>query len=325
MSDLEELLTVSLARCAMPGGLRFSERQLYFELGRRLEATWTRSAWLKRRLVQLTGQLTRRRHPLAPRRFTTLLDAYRATHGQPTGLLPTIAAPAMPLVWTGGRPTRAAAPPAGALAVDAEAALRPASTCLMTGDREPDLADYGLPRLLLCQSSPVAAMLRANRFHLELSCAVLAVDEALPLPEALRSMLARTPTAQVYLLHDASPSGLRLSTTLARALELPAGLRLAALGLRPNQVDRLGLLVEQGPLPTEPLPTWPGLDERESRWLAEGWSGSVEALAPARLLRSLRRAILARPTDSRGWLGRRPRRATGFMTWPEPGQSNGTP
>jgi hypothetical protein len=182
-------------------------------------------------------------------------------------------------------------------------------------EREPDLADYGLPRLLICQREDTARMLVANEFHMEAVCAVLGARAASPVPDTVRAMLGRTPGARVYLLHDASPEGLAFAAGFGSEAGLPDGVPVTPLGVRPSHAWRMHLFASRGALSVAETPCWPVyLTPRERAWLEAGWRAEAASIAPARLLRALRRILLgpvsapARPGSYRN---------LGFMTWPE--------
>ncbi|MFE2542161.1 hypothetical protein [Actinacidiphila glaucinigra] len=267
---LERAITVAGRRAAAPGGLRFTERQLYYETCRVLRPT---PAPL-RRLARTTAP------PLRLSRFT---EALRGR--EPAGLLP--AAP------TGG---------AG----------------IGGPGREPDLHDYGLPRLLVCQDRSIARMLLANHVHLEAACPVLDAEGGLPLDPRLVAALERAGDATVHVLHDASPSGIALPGRVRKALGA-APVRVVSLGLVPRHAEAMRLVSGRGPRPVPPLGPLPrGLRPREAEWLAAGRFAEVAAVPPARLLRAvLRIARGPRPPrhSVRGEL--RELRASGFMTWPD--------
>jgi hypothetical protein len=305
-----ELIAVS-ARRAGADGVRYTERQLFYEVcrtlrppllgGRRaplltLVAGSLPALALRRRpgfaavLALLAagtaagvwgvGRIPRTvEPPLDQNRFAQALAAYRLRHGEPHGLLPP---PSPPVPLT---------------------------------EREPDLADYGLARVLVCQDATLAHMLVANMLHLEAECAILSLAAATPLPDAVVAMLMRAPGAQVLVLHDASAEGVALPARAADLLELPPGMPVRSLGLQPAHAQRMHLFAPRGPAPADVshLPATP----REQRWLLNGSWAEPAALRPAHLLRALRRAL--RPNA--GQVRRRPTlrqfRKTGYMTWPE--------
>ncbi|RSS64046.1 hypothetical protein EF918_30505 [Streptomyces sp. WAC06614] len=186
---------------------------------------------------------------------------------------------------------------------------------------EPDLYDYGVPRVLVCQDPDVAAMLLANHVHLEAACPVLAMTpDAVPLGPRLLAALARTPEATVYVLHDASPAGLRLPARV-RAAVSGGGVRVrvTSLGLVPRHAMALGLPAGRGPAPSARalagLPA--GLLPREVAWLERGRFAEVAAVQPARLLRTvLRQTRGGRPVRGSFRSGLRELRDSGFLTWP---------
>ena len=196
-------------------------------------------------------------------------------------------------------------PPAGLLA-------GPVREPLPLEGREADLAAYGLPRLLVCEDAGIARMLVANAFHMELSCAVVALAGAEPLPWQVRTMLARTRRARAYFLHDAGPEGLAACDDLERRIHLPRGVTLSAVGLTPAHAMRLRLVAARAPRRAATSPQAP-LTPAERAWLDDGWSAEVTSVPPARLLRALRRIMLgiAPPPAPAP-----PARDTGFMTLP---------
>lgn len=176
--------------------------------------------------------------------------------------------------------------------------------------REPDLAAYGLPRLLVCQSDEIARMLRANLFHMEVACAIVAMPVPAPLSDAHAAMLSRARHARVVALHDASPDGLSWIEGVSRRCELPPGARLRPAGLKPVHAMRLQLVARRG---ARSDAQWAALSATERAWLADGWSAEVTAVPPLRLLRALRRIVLdiVPPPEPEPV-----RRDAGFMTWP---------
>lgn len=300
---------------AAPCGLSYTRRQLYYEVCRELHlppGLTTRSALLgaavglvpsvalrhqPRRAIGLAlvnalvfGALRLIRMarftltpPLAYTAFADQLETYCDRYGTPPGLLLPSGPPPLTL----------------------------------TGDA-PDLTDYGLPRLLICQHDEIAHMLLANRFHMETSCAILSLAAATPLPDALREMLLRTPEAHVYLLHDASAAGVALVSRLRTHLQLPAPIPISAVGLRPVHAFRLHLFATRVPACAPEPHDWPAyLTPAERAWLQAGWCAEVAAVRPARLLLALRRILLSLvppPFQLPDW---RRERAIGFLTWPE--------
>ncbi|WP_258534725.1 hypothetical protein [Streptomyces sp. PT12] len=262
---LERALRVAAARAAAPGDLKFTERQLYYELCR----------------VLLPAHLLPRRLPftLAPPLGHGRFAAALGRLGDVPGLL--------------------AAPP--------HRRPRPGAPA------EPDLYDYGLPRLLVCQDPAIARMLVANDWHLEAACPVLAADD-LPLDPRLTAALGRVPDAVVLVLHDASAQGTALPGRV-RAQLGPGAPRVAALGLTPRHAASLHLARGRATGPALPAAS---LDRRELRWLARGRYAEVAAVNPAHLLRTLHRLVrdggASPPGAATG--GVEAPRDTGFLTWP---------
>ncbi|MFJ4672600.1 hypothetical protein [Kitasatospora purpeofusca] len=278
---LDGALTVAAGRAGAPGGLRYTERQLYYELCRVLQP--------------LHAGPRRIPYTLAPPvRYARFAAALAARRDELPGLLP----PAAP------RPAR----PRAAVA------------------EEPDLYDYGLPRLLVCQSREITAMLIANDLHLEAACPVLPADE-LPLDERLVGALERAGGAVVHVLHDASPSGLACFEQVRAAYGSaagrdgagPAGVRVRSMGLVPRHANTLHLTSGRGPHGHRgPLPA--ALRPEERAWLGSGRTIELAAVPPARLLHTVIRQLRGGGTAGprRTPLYRRVRavRGSGFLSWP---------
>lgn len=290
---LDRVLRTAVEKAAAPGQLRFTERQLYYEMCRVLQP-WHRAP----RRAQFTS---------AP---ALTYDAYRATlrrHGPEsvTGLLPpTVPGPRQ----AAGRHTP-----------------------------EPDLFDYGLPRLLVCESDDIAAMLRANGVPMESACPVYGASE-LPLDPGVLRMLALAERGTVYLLHDASARGLTFPARFARSVDVPDGVRVVPLGLRPRQAGALHLVHGRGPayaaVPAHgPAPFVPGgvgagagagagpglgfaLSRWERDWLRRGRFVELAAVNPASLIRTVHRLVREVRSPRSQLTELRQVRRAGFLSWP---------
>ncbi|MGW0582993.1 hypothetical protein ACWD25_45375 [Streptomyces sp. NPDC002920] len=185
--------------------------------------------------------------------------------------------------------------------------------------REPDLHDYGLPRLLICQDRAIARMLLANHVHLEAGCPVLSAEDDLPLDPRLVAALERAGGATVHVLHDASPAGIALPARVREGLGPVPGVRVASLGLVPRHARTLRLVSGRRPGPLPPFgPLPPGLKPAEAEWLAEGRFAEVAAVQPAKLLRAVLRLTRGpRPPRHSVWGDLRELRTAGFLTWPD--------
>lgn len=259
----DRLLHGAIRRAGAPGRLRFTERQLFYEMCRGLLPAHR----LPRRIGYSPPTL------LSPNVFR---DALRR-HGPVEGLLAPAAAVRRPL----GRHTP-----------------------------EPDLFDYGLPRLLICQSDAVAEMLRANGIPMDSACPVLSAAE-LPDDPGLTRMLRQAGEATVYVLHDAGVAGLALPAELAQLTDLPDTARVVPIGLRPAQVWPLHL-------PHRPAPAGAAAaaDPKELAWLQRGRTVEVEAVSPAVLLRSVHRLVRGVARPGTGLVDLQRARHAGFLTWP---------
>ncbi len=260
----DRLLQAAIHRAGAPGGLRFTERQLFYEMCRGLLPT--------HRLPRRPGFTTPTVLPYSA--FRSALDR----HGPIAGLLATRA---------------------------------PAPSVLGRHTPEPDLFDYGLPRLLVCQTHSVAVMLRANGIPMESACPVLSLDE-LPADPRLARMLHQAGSATVYVLHDAGPAGLAVPRDLRRLTEVPPTAKVVPIGLRPAQAWPLHLAHTAD----SAAPPESALSNRERAWLRRGRTVEVEAVPPAVLLRSVHRLVRGVARADTGLVNVQRARRAGFLTWP---------
>lgn len=105
-----------------------------------------------------------------------------------------------------------------------------------------DITAYSFDRVVVCQSREIAHLLIANNFHFENNSAVLSIDGY---PEnifdTVMEMLRRNQDLKVYVLHDASPSGVRVVNTLSTNPDWfsnngSSNVTIYDLGLLPRQV-----------------------------------------------------------------------------------------
>lgn len=282
---LDRALRTAVRRAAEPQGLCFTERQLYYELCRVL-LPWHRAP--RKPLFTPAPALTYGE-------FRALLPRY----GEIPGLLPVALPPPRP------RPTPTATAPAG------------------RHTPEPDLFDYGLPRLLICESHDIAAMLRANGLPMESACPVYSAAE-LPLDPGVSRMLTQAERPAVFLLHDASCRGLAFPARLRRLTGLPPGVRVVPLGLRPRQAGAVHLThgrapydaAARGPYAAMAAPPALALSRWEREWLRQGRFTEVAAVRPASLLRTMHRMVREVPAPPSPLSELRHAREAGFLTWP---------
>ena len=310
MPYLSTVLTTAIDRVSWQGRIAYTDRQLYYEVCRVLRPLpipTRRQALAATVLGLIPALLSVRRPRLAA---GLVLAALSAPMARLVRHIPFTLAP--PITF---------AQFSAALASYTEANGTPAGLCTPPAawqprvePDEPDLYDYGLPRVLVCQHRELAHMLRTNMVHMDLACLVLASDEAFPLPDAVCAMLARAPGPFVFLLHDASPEGLALAAEFRERLEPLTAVRARSLGLRPIHARQLHLFAQRRSCPHDLPERWPAyLSRRECGWLRAGRRAEVFAVPPVRLLPALR-ASMANAT--------RPRRErihvrdVGFMTWP---------
>lgn len=159
--------------------------------------------------------------------------------------------------------------------------------------QEPDLADYGLPRVLVCSDRGIATMLIANHMHMELGCAVLSLAEAAPLPDIICAMLARDQDPQVFLLHDADLEGMTLFSHMRVRLRIPEDVTSVQVGLRPFQAVKMHLFVDRTESWTAEEWHLPGgITHFERSWVKAGLRAEVAGISPVALFRMLRQTVV---------------------------------
>ncbi|MDG6105118.1 hypothetical protein Daura_33540 [Dactylosporangium aurantiacum] len=264
MSVLDRAVAAAVVRAGAPGRIRFTRRQLYYEVCRGLLPVHRLPRTLKFTLPA----------PVGYARFLAALER----HGPVPGLLE-----------------------------------EPAERRTAPRDDVPDLYDYGLPRLLVCQDAGIAGMLLANELHMESACPVFALRD-LPLDPRLAEALRRTGDAAVYVLHDASRAGY---AAVEDVRAWAGDLRVHPLGLRPVHAAALHLTTaprERSAAGSAAAPA--GLALWELRRLRAGRSVEVAAVNPARLLRTVHRLVRGQTRHRRRTARLRQLQAAGFMTWP---------
>jgi hypothetical protein len=159
--------------------------------------------------------------------------------------------------------------------------------------QEPDVTGYSFDRLLVTADASIAAMLVANNFHFEHNCAVLSVD-GYPAgrAEAILAMLRRNPALAVYALHDASAEGCQLPLRLRRPEWFPgAEPVIFDLGLRPRHVIGKRWMTTTRIPPVLPDDLRRLLTPPEAAWLETGKTVELAVMRPAALLLAVYRSI----------------------------------
>lgn len=313
MPDLPAAIHLSIEKMQVYSNLRFTPRQLFYEVCRAIRAP--------KGLNLSSAAAVFAAAALAP----IGLARNRKTVSAAAGMLTANALVAGGLYWLRRSPHTLDTPVSfaefeNALENYLQKTKRPNGLLEFEPEQKPnfyptDLPLYGLPRILICQSAEIAAMLRANQFHLEASVAVLGLAEAAPLPEVFQQMMLRAENTSVCFLHDASFAAFSQILNLREKLNLPENVRLQVLGLRPVHAARLHLFAIRGanfPLPL--LNEFGNLSETEKRWLADGFQTEIAAVNPIRLMRVLRRLILGLPARESAWQLNFPPRKLGFMS-----------
>lgn len=170
----------------------------------------------------------------------------------------------------------------------------PRLPALLPGNQEPDLTGYSFDRALVTERSDLAAMLVASNFHFENNCAILSLDGY---PEGragtVLEMLRRNPELRVFAVHDASIPGCSLVHRLRDPAWFPDHrVRIIDLGLRPKHAQELRLSALKAPpahaAARDAHSAWrEGLASEEIGWLAAGNMSELAELRPARLMRAI--------------------------------------
>jgi hypothetical protein len=242
-----------------PGGLKYTKRQLFYEVCRLVEPKWRAPVG---RLLPISLAPT-----LGYADFDHLLGSFFAAGANLPNLL-----------------------------------VEGISSFVSDESVEPDLFDYGLPRLIVCRNDATAAMLTANWVHLELSCLILPKSLVQPLPDAVCAILARDEAPTIYLLLGASEEDYEFHRSFASRAALPKKWLIRRIGLTPRQVP------QRRQYSLRPVGSWlslrlsrllnrkrpqseSNLSNREREWLKDGYYTEPEQLTPAQIIRLIRKAI----------------------------------
>lgn len=152
----------------------------------------------------------------------------------------------------------------------------------------------GPHQVVVTDTRETAEVLVANGFDAEYGCAVLSLDVDPDDARAVADALRRTPGLTVFALHDATPAGCHLPLALRQPAWFPdPAVRIVDLGLRPEIAWRLRVPARSAPpVLRPPLPAWL-LSNDERTWLAHGNTGELAALRPAYLLRAVHEGMAA--------------------------------
>jgi hypothetical protein len=243
-----------------PGGLKYTKKQLFYEVCRLLEPKWR-----KKVAALLPISLSPR---LGYGDFDDLLKSFFRAGGNLANLLPE----------------------------DMHSYIRDESD-------EPDLFDYGLPRLIVCRNDATATMLINNWVHLEFSCLILPKSRVRPLPDCVCAVLARAEEPTVYLLLNTAEEDYDFFNSFSLKAAAPRKSRIERIGLTPRQALERGLytfkhdngrerawrlryrLNRKSLKPNPDLATW------EKDWLKSGYYADLEQLAPRQIISLIRKSI----------------------------------
>ena len=166
-----------------------------------------------------------------------------------------------------------------------------------------DITYYSFDRVVVCDNPEIANLLIANNFHFENNSAVLSIDGY---PEnifdTVMEMLRRNDNLKVYVLHDASPSGVSVVNTLSTnsdwfANNSNSNVTIYDLGLLPRQVfnnsNFFTQISEDYAREAQELSSEikEDLTEKEIKWLEAGKYVELESFTPQRLLKVVSQGI----------------------------------
>jgi hypothetical protein len=166
----------------------------------------------------------------------------------------------------------------------------PARTAISPALNE-ELNRYSFDRAVVTDRAEPAALLVANKFHVDHECAVLSLDGyPADTGATLLAMLRQNPELRVMAVHDASPGGCALPLALRDESWFGEQARVIDLGLRPREGLALGIPVLEtfgGSMgPAKDL-----LTPREAAWLESGKRLELAALPPERLMSAISRGF----------------------------------
>ena len=211
-------------------------------------------------LVGYVAWKARRGLRLSRRDFDALLVRWTATHGAPAGLV----------VPARSQPQRSA-------------------------ELDSELEAYSFDRAVICDRADMVDLLLANDFHFENNCAVLSSDGHPRHAFAIvRKMLRSNPRLEVFVLHDATPSGCTLAHYLRHDPDWFGGtpVRVFDVALRPPQGKRMMRSAWRAETQTD---AHPALSPADRSWLGS-WRVELPALRPEQLIKRLFRSMQLLPT-----------------------------
>jgi hypothetical protein len=156
-----------------------------------------------------------------------------------------------------------------------------------------ELAQYSFDRAVITDTNETADVLLANNFHFENNCAVLSVNgHPAHAFATVRGMLRNNPRIEVYVLHDCTPEGCTLATTLREDAAWFKGVgQVFDVALRPAQARKMKASWQPGAAAVE---KHPALSEDDRRFLADH-AVELAAIRPEQLVKALFRAMTILP------------------------------
>ncbi|MGD1911088.1 MAG: hypothetical protein ACFB2X_09600 [Rivularia sp. (in: cyanobacteria)] len=165
-----------------------------------------------------------------------------------------------------------------------------------------DITAYSFDRVVVSDSAEIANLLIANNFHFENNSAVLSIDGY---PENIfdmvMQMLRRNDNLKVYVLHDASPSGVSVVNTLSNNSDWfsNSNVTIYDLGLLPRQIvnnhnpNFFTQISEDSAREAQELAfeIKQDLTKEEIAWLEAGKFVELESFTPQKLLRVISQGI----------------------------------
>ena len=177
--------------------------------------------------------------------------------------------------------------------------VRPETSSTTTIAISTEVSDYSFDRVVVCEQDSIAHLLIANNLHFEHNCAVVSLNGyPFGIFDTVMEMLQRNPNLSVYALHDASPNGVKLATTLRLSQWFPnPTIAIYDLGLSPRQVMAMNnpFVLSSGAsgIRAKNLPEdiRQPLSAEELNWLLAGNYLELESFVPKKLLQVVSRGI----------------------------------
>lgn len=166
--------------------------------------------------------------------------------------------------------------------------------------QEAEYSNYSFDKLIVTEEDAIANFLISNNFHLQNNCAILSINGyPTNVFDTILNMARRNPNLIVYVIHNASPRGIRLIDNLKSSQQWFAreNVTILDLGIAPRQVlkNPQFFTKQSSSFANEARQLSPAitnnLSSEEITWLNRGNYVELESFSPQKLLRILAKGI----------------------------------